>query len=105
MKKIKVKINTMEIEVLNEIFYFINRITDPNRESRVARSALLSISKRLKSKTMNTYPKNKKLSFTMAFYEAHFLELFLKDIHRYDFGEYAWNVILTLKNELNQQLA
>ncbi|WP_271770417.1 hypothetical protein [Aquimarina algiphila] len=105
MKKIKIMVNTMEIEVLNEIFSLINRITDPTRESRVARSALLSVCQRLKSKSVNGYLKNKKLSFSMAFYEAHYLEMFLRDVYKYDYGEYAWNVILTVKNELNQQLA
>lgn len=104
MKKIKIKINSYEIEVLVELLSIVGNNIVIDRDFKVVRSVLLPVYKRLANRTVNLGLKNKKMNFSMAFHEAHYLEMFLQDF-KYWSNEYINNVTLQIKNEINQQLA
>ncbi len=105
MKKVKIKINASELEVLNRLLCLVEKSTPTLRESKALKSALLPVIKKLSVKGINDYPKSQKMDFTMAFYEAHYMEIFLQDLGHMVDDEYSINFILKLKNYLHQQVS
>ena len=105
VNKVEIKVNYYEIVVLNTHLSIINTNEYPTRALKVAKSALIPICKKLITKSINRSTKEKKVKINMAFYEAHFLELFLRDTLPGVDDEYSKNLIMKISNEINKQLA
>ncbi|KZS41883.1 hypothetical protein AWE51_00105 [Aquimarina aggregata] len=103
MKKINLKINTLEINVLLNLSSLEDNSVLQDTQRRVARSILLPVFKRLTGRSINTHPANYKMSFKLSYHEAYYLEMFLQDFNA-NLGVYEWNVVLQLKNFLNKEL-
>lgn len=109
--KITVKISLQQLEALVQSFNHIAAIPLMNREQKVRRSCLDRIVIKLKKKHVeeaykaNLFTSKKKLTFSMEFDEAHFLENFLTIIDEFPLNDYDRNVLMAIRHDLNQKLA
>jgi hypothetical protein len=84
---------------------------EKTREVKVARSVLQKVSLKMQKKQLEVqqvptlFSKPKKISFSLEYYEAHYLEKFIELVESFDMDEYHKNVLLLIKSNLNQQLA
>ncbi len=105
MNKIKLNLNTIELKVLSNHLELLNRSISPYRQIKVMQSVLLPLLQRLINKVINIKLSNQKKCITLSYHEAHYLEIYLKDISPEEINLYNANVILIIRNELNQKLA
>jgi hypothetical protein len=112
MKKIEIQLTARQLNTLVYCFNFINYVYPKTRNEKVMKSILDEIILKIKKKHLeiesssNTlFNKPKKPKFTFKYYEANCLEQFLLMAEDYSLNDYDRNVILFIKNKLNQQLA
>lgn len=109
--KIPIKISLQQLGSLVYSFNHIVAIPVTDREEKVRRSCLDPIIIKLKKKHVdeaykaNIFTPKKKLSFSMEFHEAHYLEKFLIIIDEFPLNEYDRNVLRFIRHDLNQKLA
>jgi hypothetical protein len=109
--KVALKISLQQLESLVYSFNHIAAIPVTDRETKVRRSCLDKIVIKLKKKHVEeAYKANrntlkKKLNFTMEFYEAHYLEMYLLIADQFEMCEYDRNVLRFIRHDLNQKLA
>lgn len=110
--KVNLKISASQLNALVHHFPRPPYVPEKSREIRVARSVLDKVilkfeKKELESKrqTANLFSKPKKISFSLEYFEAHYLELFIIAVEVLPMNEYDRNVLGTIKRNLNQQLA
>jgi hypothetical protein len=109
--KIDLKLSPQQLDALVFSFKSIDTIPVNDREVKVARSVLDKVilkfrKKHLETKQMMTlFTKKKKLSFSLEYHEAHYLERFVTIMDSFAMSEYDRNVLRFIKSGLNQKLA
>lgn len=110
MSKVNLKISLRQLGAVVHSFNHVAKIPLTERNVKVARSCLDKIVIRLKKKYVEEdykrtlfSPKNK-ISISMEFHEAHYLEFFLVIVDDYAMSDYDRNVIRFVRSELNQKL-
>lgn len=109
--KVVIKISLQQLGSLVYSFNHIAKIPVTDREEKVRRSCLDKIVIKLKKKHVeeqykaNIFSQKKKLTFTMEFHEAYFLEKFLIIVDEYAMNEYDKNVLRFIRHDLNQKTA
>lgn len=90
------------------------KVNTNNRDTKVAKSVLSELALKFEKKNLEqsykehnlfTKKKVKKINFTLKMVEAHFLEMYAQMMETFPLNEYDRNVLLYLKNNLNQKLA
>lgn len=102
---------------LGSVVYCLQQLPKVNTETRdtkVAKSVLSDLALKFEKKNLEqsykahdlfTKKKVKKINFTLKMVEAHFLEIYVQMMESFPLNEYDRNVLLYLKNNLNQKLA
>lgn len=87
-------------------------IPHKSREVKVARSVLDKVIVKFEKKHIENlrkvtgyFTKPKKISFSLEYYEAHYLEQFVLTVEGLPMSDYDRNVLRTIKSILNEQLA
>lgn len=109
--KVNLKISPQQLNAL--VFHFPKPPFTPEkrREVRVARSVLEKVSLKMQKKQLETkqaptlFSKPKKISFSLEYFEAHYLEKFIEVAEGFPMNDYDRNVLRLVKSNLNQQLA
>lgn len=104
INKIAIKANASEIKVLNDHLEMLTRSHPPYRHLRVLQSVLIPLYKKLVKNIPVVGTENMKKKISFSYYEAHYLEIFLRDISFEEINEYNKNVILKIRNELDAKL-
>lgn len=106
MSKIKIEVSNAQMDVLNELLsMFLSPSKSKTRYSRVIRSALTPLTKKILSKRVNDFPDNKKFKLNIPAYEAHFLEEYLRICTDFIIDDFAKNTVRMICDEINQKLA
>jgi hypothetical protein len=111
MNRIKLKISEKQLNTLVYSFGFLEQGSNKDRSVKVARSVLDKVILKFKKKQLEVqmnsdlFTKAKKHSFTLEYFEAHFLEQFTILTHDHPLNEYDRNVIRLIQSILNKQLA
>ncbi len=109
--KIKLKISEKHLNALVYAFGFLDNTPNKNREVKVARSVLDKVILKFKKKQLEVqmgatlFTKTKKHTFTLEYFEAHYLEQFTILTDDHPLNDYDRNVIRYIQSSLNQQLA
>jgi hypothetical protein len=109
--KIKLKISEKQLNALVYSFGFLDHVPNKERGVKVARSVLDKVILKFKKKQLEVqmgatlFTKTKKHTFTLEYYEAHFLEQFTILTDQHPLNDYDRNVIRFIQSTLNQQLA
>lgn len=110
--KVNLKISPQQLNALVTHFPKPPYIPDKSREVRVARSVLDKVVLKFRKKHLETqlqvqtlFTKPKKATFSLEYYEAHYLEMFISLTENQPMDEYHRNVLRLIKSTLNQQLA
>ncbi|MWB92961.1 hypothetical protein GON26_01175 [Flavobacterium sp. GA093] len=110
--KVNLKLSKQHLNAL--VFHFPKPPYTPekSREVRVARSVLDKVILKLEKKQLELnrqvptlFTKPKKMSFSLEYYEAHYLEQFILITENFAMSDYDRNVLGLIKTILNQQLA
>jgi len=109
--KVNIKLSPQQLNAL--VFHFPKPPFTPekNREIRVARSVLEKVSLKMQKKQLETkheatlFSKPKKVSFSLEYFEAHYLEKFIEVAETFPMNDYDRNVLRLIKSSLNQQMA
>lgn len=109
--KIKIKITAKQLGVL--VFHFKTLGKEPSKERnvRVARSVLDRVALKMAKKQLETdqqptlFSKVKHITFSLEYFEGHFLETFLLLLDDHPMNDYDRNVIRLVRSHLNQKLA
>ena len=110
--KVNLKISAQQLNAL--VYHFPRPPYTPekSREIKVARSVLDKVilkfeKKQIENKrqTATLFSKPKKISFSLEYYEGHYLEKFIQAVEEFPMNEYDRNVLRLIKSNLNQQLA
>lgn len=112
MKKIDLKLTARQLNSLAYTFNFIGYVYPKTRDEKVMKSILDDLILKIKKKNLdvessvnNLFTKPKTSKFTFKYYEADCLEKYLIFCEKQVLNEYDRNVVLFIKNKLNQQLA
>jgi hypothetical protein len=111
MEKVKIKVTAKQLGVL--VFHFKTLGKEPSKERnvRVAKSVLSRVQLKMAKKQLETdqqptlFTKIKHITFSLEFFEAHFLETFLVLLDEHPMNDYDRNVIRLVRSHLNQKLA
>lgn len=109
--KIKLKISEKQLNALVYCFGFLDRKPTKVRSEKVARSVLDKVVLKFAKKqlevqqTSNLFTKNKKHTFSLEIFEAHYLEQFTLIVENFALNDYDRNAIKQIQSTLNQQLA
>jgi hypothetical protein len=113
--KITIKLTTNQFEVLHSLLPVIDAKENPNfgRETRLRREILakpvIKIQKMMidVKSSRNLFNQKKKISLSLEYYEAHFLEKWLEvfDVANTKEDINRWNVIKAIRALLNEKLA
>lgn len=101
----------MHINSLAYTFRFFHQLPENNRTVRCLQSILIEVKVKIEKKEVvlrnetNLFNKDKRHTISLKYYEADCLEKFLLIAETYPLSTYDRNVVLMLKNKLNQQLA
>jgi hypothetical protein len=108
--KIALKLSLMQLGALVYSFNAIAKIPVTDRNKKVARSILDKVVIKIKKKHVEEdykatlFTQKKKITFTLEFYEAHYLEYYLIIVDDYAMNDYDKNVLRFIRNNLNQKL-
>ena len=111
MSKISLKVSLQQLGSVVHSFNHIAKIPLTDRNIKVARSCLDKVVIKLKKKHIEEdykrtlFSPKKKISFSMEFYEAHYLEYYLIIVDDFAMSEYDRNVLRFIRGSLNQQLS
>ena len=109
--KIDLKLSPQQLGALVFSFNTISKLSENDRQIKVARSVLDKTVLKLRKKHLETestqtlFSKKMKINFSLEYYEAHYLELFLVIMQDVAMCEYDRNVLNFIKSTLNQKLA
>lgn len=109
--KIKLKISEKQLNSLVYSFGFLDHAPVKDRSVKVARSVLDKVILKFKKKQLEVqmgatlFTKTKKHTFTLEYFEAHYLEQFTILTDEHPLNDYDRNVIRSIQSSLNQQLA
>lgn len=113
--KISIKLTHNQFEVLHSLLPNIDRSENVHlgRETRVRREVLLKPSLKVQKMMLehkssrNLFNQKKKISLSLEYYEAHYLEKWLEVFDKMNTKEdiNRWNVIKAIRAELNAKLA
>ncbi|MEO7977749.1 hypothetical protein [Flavobacterium sp.] len=111
--KVNLKITAQQLNAL--VWHFPKPPYTPerDREIRVARSVLDKVTLKLEKKHLETSrqksdlfsKKVKMVSFSLEYYEAHYLEKFIMVAETFPMSVYDRNVLNSIKSHLNQKLS
>lgn len=108
--KVKLKISEKHLNSLVYSFGFLDHFPNKEREVKVARSVLDKVILKFKKKQLEVqmgatlFTKTKKHTFTLEYFEAHYLEQFTILTDGHPLNDYDRNVIRFIQSSLNQQL-
>lgn len=111
MSKIKLKISEKQLNSLVYCFGFMEATPTKDRAVKVARSVLDKVVLKFAKKQLevqqvsNLFNKNKKHTFSLEIFEAHYLEQFTLIVEHNPLSDYDRNAIKQIQSTLNQQLA
>ncbi len=109
--KVKLKISEKQLNSLVYAFGFLDHFPHKDRSVKVARSVLDKVILKFKKKQLevqigaNLFTKDKKHTFMLEYFEAHFLEQFTILTDEHPLNDYDRNVIRFIQSILNQQFA
>lgn len=111
--KITLKTSPAQLSSLVYCFDCIQTILSvETREVRVARFIIDKVALKIKKKHLESkmeqtqlFVKPKKISFSLEYYEAHYLEQFLTVVAHHPLSEYDRNVARLIQSTLHQKLA
>ena len=111
---IKLELSNLQLGSVVYCLKQLPHVSEENRNTKVAKSVLSDLALKFEKKileqsykppTLFTKKKVKKISFTLKIVEAHYLEMYAQMMENFPLNEYDRNVLLYLKNNLNQKLA
>ena len=108
--KVKLKISEKKLNSLVYSFGFLDHCPNKDREIKVARSVLDKVILKFKKKQLEVqmgatlFTKKKTHTFTLEYFEAHYLEQFTLLTQAHPLSDYDRNVIRFIQSSLNQQL-
>lgn len=110
--KVNLKISPQQLNALVHHFPKPPYTPERSREIKVARSVLNKVILKFEKKQLeqnrqkpNLFTKPKKISFSLEYFEGHYLEKFIEAVEGFPMNEYDRNVLRLIKSNLNQQLA
>jgi len=110
--KVNLKLSASHLNALVHHFPKPPYPPEKSREIRVARSVLDKVIIKFEKKqiehsreTKTIFTKPKKMSFSLEYFEAHYLEQFVLSVEGFAMSEYDRNVLRLIKTNLNQQLS
>jgi len=110
--KVNLKISPQQLNALVHQFPKPPYTPEKSREIKVARSVLDKVIVKFEKKqieqnrqTATLFTKQKKMSFSLEYFEAHFLEKFIEAVEGFPMSEYDRNVLRYIKATLSQKLA
>lgn len=111
--KINLKLSHSQLNSLVYCFDSLKTVLSvETRDVKVSRFILEKVALKIKKKHLESqiaqatlFTKKKKISFSLEYYEAHFLEIFLNIVAHHPLSVYDRNVVRFIQNNLNQQLA
>lgn len=110
--KVNLKISPQQLNAL--VFHFPKppHASTKVRDIRVARSVLDKVILKFQKKHLETqlqasdfFTQPKKVSFSLEYFEAHYLEKFIEVVETFPMNDYDRNVLRLIKSNLNQKLA
>lgn len=111
MKPIKLSLTKQHIVALAYSFRFFKQLPENDRKVKCLQSILIEVKVKVEKKEVvlrnesNLFNKDKRHTVTLKYYEADCLEKYLMIAETYPLSDYDRNVVLMIKNKLNQQLA
>lgn len=109
--KVALKLSKNQLNSLVFSFNALGRIPANNRDVKVARSILDKMALKFQKKYLEAsqqptlFSKPKKYTFSLEYYEAHYLEQFITIMDDFPMNEYDRNVLRLINSNLNHQLA
>jgi hypothetical protein len=112
MNKIQLELSARHLNTLVYLLSYSNRFYPSNRTEKAMKSILSKLQIKIEKKhcevkaSLDTlFSKPKKSKFTFEYHEADCLENYLLLVDNIPMNDHDRNVVLLLKNKLNQQLA
>lgn len=109
--KLNLKISPQQLNALVHHFPKPPYELTKSREIKVARSVLDKVIVKFEKKQVENqrqvatlFTKPKKISFSLEYFEAHYLEQFVIAVEGFPMNEYDRNVLRLIKTILNKQL-
>lgn len=110
--KVNLKLSPSHLNALVHHFPRPPYPPEKSREIRVARAVLDKVivkfeKKQIEHSRQNStlFTKPKKMSFSLEYFEGHYLEKFILSVEDFPMSEYDRNVLRMIKTNINQQLS